>query len=304
MSKIGDREINWNLLGWFIGLLIGVLCYAFAPTNDGALSGYVGIFVGIFSALLVANWLLTMKCTTELAESSKLLALSKARLDDLLKGRDGERGLQWAELNSVVRTSGQNCYLDYSSKFEPHDHGFDVRGEEWSLSAYQRVWEQLVEDQKLRHDQKRSQIVVRATHSNDIAIWGDKAEQLLNLQKDFIDHGGVVVRLLIHQDETGLEQYENIQKRMSDRQVEARLCRLMRTDEVSYDFLWACDNEKDGDMHCVVKWYPGAGGLRLAACKITDLVDDEVRRMWRLFAYRSEAAEGPFKTIPPDRRTV
>jgi hypothetical protein len=223
-------------------------------------------------------------------------------------GGDNQHGRRsrdlWTTLNNVVKQSGHVCLDDYESRFEPNEHGYDVRGEEWSLGAYQRVWEQLVEEQRARNEQKQDGIVVRVTHSNDIAIWGIKAEQLLGLQKDFIDYGGVIVRLLMYQGEEASEAYLNVQERMKAKGIEARLCRLLPTDDVNFDFLWACANEKTAELQCVVKWYPGAGGLRLAGCKITDLVDDEVRRFWRLFAHRSEEAEGKFKNIPDSRRTV
>jgi hypothetical protein len=309
MARLG--KYYWEALILVIGLaaslLFGVLSYVIAPTEDGEIAGYTGLWIGIISGMLVSILLANVKASSELSDHSQTLALSKERLDDLF--REGhlraKRGHHlWPMLNNVVKYSGQACFDDYSSKFEPHEHGFDVRGEEWSLSSYGRVWEQLVEEQKTRNEQGRSKIIVRATHSNDIGIWGDQAEHLLSLQKDFLSYGGIVVRLLLYRTEEPSEEYQSIKEKMESKGIEARLCKQLQWDAAGFDFLWACDNEKAGELHCVVKWYPGTGGWRLMGCEITDLVDDEVRSSWRLFAHRSEEIEGPFKCIPEDRTTV
>ncbi|MFO0885459.1 MAG: hypothetical protein U0894_14940 [Pirellulales bacterium] len=311
-------EIILNLVSFILALLLAIFSYVFFPDpTSGNIGAYVSFWIALFVTLCMPPWLLTIKMAIDVADVQKRADENHRLISDAIKLLNDHRHTRdideiWAGANELIRVAGRMSQNDHSAKFLANEHGFEVTGEEWSLSGYQRVWEQLVEFQKrIQSENSGRCIVARITHSNDIDIWNEngkagasRAESLLDLQENFIKHGGVIVRLLLYQGEQPGEIYESVAKRMQSIGIESRLCELKSDDEARFDFLWACLDEKNDEMHCVVKWFPGTGGLRLAGCEITDIADDEVRRLWRLFGGRSERKDGPFKHIPATRITT
>jgi hypothetical protein len=331
-------EIILNLASFAISLVFGIICFVYFP--DGAAAGdknatttaaYTALIVGVLTNFALTNWLLAMKAAIDIAENREITKGNDQRLkttldeskifrDQLLDRLQSYENTiapeyknldrLWAGVYGPVRNAGRASHKDYTQKFQTNDHGYEVYGEDWSLSAYSRVWERLVEEQKqLQSHGNKDMLIARVTHSNDIDIWNangagrSRAEGLLSLQRDFIRHGGVIVRLLLYRASDSLDKYHHVKDAMESIGIETRLCELDSTDDAPFDFLWATSNEASENQHCVVKWYPVAGGLRLAKCEITDLADEDVRRIWRHFAIRSENIEGNFESIPHDRQT-
>jgi hypothetical protein len=333
-------EIILNLLSFAVALIIGIVCFVFFP--DGAVSGgpgavthaaaYTGFVVGLLTTFALTSWLLAIKSAIDVAEIRGIAKANDERLTiAIAHGEDSRSQIlnrlqqlegalapananldrSWAAVYPLVRNAGKASYKDYSQKFQTTDHGYEVSGEDWSLSAYARVWERLVETQKqIEADGSNRVLIARVTHSNDIEIWNangpfgrSRAEGMLSLQRDFIKHGGIIVRLLLYRPGESIETYTQVKEAMEEIGIETRLCELDLTDEAEFDFLWATTAEDSENQHCVVKWFPVIGGRRLARCEITDLADEDVRRLWRHFAIRSEGKEGSFRNIPKDRQT-
>ncbi len=296
-------EIVIVLGSLFIAVVTGVIFFAWCPApGDSSITAYAALWISIFLAICIIPLFVTLKMSIELTE------LRAKSFGSAGNGHSKSfRPPGWDDTNDIVRTSGMGVEKEFNERLTFFKGGYEVRGEDWSLSAYEIFWNRLVERQQMLSGRKGT-LVVRITHANDIGIWDPeqrkdrRIDRLYEHQKKFIEYGGCIVRILLHRGEAN-ETYKSVLTRMLAVGIEARLLELTEADAFSYDFLWVCDSEHSGGTHAVVKWISAAGGIRLASCEVHDSCNEEVRRIWGEVAGRSERQDGPITKIPANRQT-
>lgn len=234
--------------------------------------------------------------------------------------------LSLSRKNAYVERIG-NTYLDQIfPSISTSKKDFAVKGEVASLDLYVILWKEIVILQKkianqclnidgsLNHEEfEKKKLIVRAIHSNDIRLldteYTPQANELLEQQVNFVENGGVIIRLLTSHDQEIPENYKSTQKKMIANEIDARFVTYYgsgKTDH-DYDFAWITNNEFGNfqsklSVNIVAKWYSGAGGRMLRKCEIHDGLEKEVYTLWDTLATRSEKDNGAFKKIPSFRK--
>ncbi|MEM6737140.1 MAG: hypothetical protein AAF620_13840 [Bacteroidota bacterium] len=183
--------------------------------------------------------------------------------------------------NSILKDFSINLIGTYLKGFSNTSYGIELTGEYWALRTYMEFWDFLVKVQIEKEARGRDCVIARCTHSNDISIWkeSDKAYKefsydLYRLQREFIKHGGKIVRVFIGEDDAANDDYQEVMKRMEQMGIETKYLSQDETVERSFDFMYMPDEE------LAMKWITGARGRRLAKCIIEARVDLEVKSAW------------------------
>jgi len=209
--------------------------------------------------------------------------------------------------NEVVRRIGNRTLDEFQKLFATTRYGYEVHGEHQSLMAYRVFWDELVRlQQRIKkapgYVREEMCLIARVTHSNNVELWMPQhyqiAQDLLKLQKKFIDEGGVIVRLLVSTAPEPDPNYETTIKEMKDIGIEARF--LHDRYKFDYDMLWV----SNPNHNIVLTWHSGQNGKGLSHCRIMDHVDSTILSMWENLAGTSEKDEGVFELIPVNRRIL
>lgn len=214
--------------------------------------------------------------------------------------------LSLSERGTAVHRMGSRTLNDVLGLFDVTRRGYIVHGEQLSLLAYVQFWREMLHTQheinKVSTDPDATRLIARATHSNEIELWipehNQAAQELLSLQKQFLEAGGRIVRLLLSHTQTPTELSERVRAKMETYGIEAR--HLYYPHPFEYDFIWVSTLEAD----IVLTWYSGANGKGLSRCEVVDGVEPPIERMWERVGTASEDADGPFRTVPPGRHRV
>lgn len=214
--------------------------------------------------------------------------------------------LSLSERGRTVHQMGSRTLDDVLRQFDVTRHGYMVHGKHLSLLAYIQFWHEMLHVQreinKVATADDATRLVARATHSNEIELWipehNQAAQELLSIQKQFVEAGGVIVRLLLSNSQKPTELSEKVRAKMDSYGIEAR--HLFYPHPLEYDFIWVSNL----DLDVVLTWHPGADGRGLSRCEVVDGVESDIERMWERVGTASEDADGPFEKIPPGRHRV
>jgi hypothetical protein len=319
MSASKIKKYRWlqilviQTISIIVSIVFSIITYACYPEEVKNFAPYIAFIVGTIITFTIPTWATSINSEVTINEvKDQISDLNEVLKKTLHSNANNNHSFSRTSLiNDVISRSEDEIYKTYNSKFDRDETGFKVVGQEWSLEAYEVIWRHLVQTQKeLCTKKSKHFIICRITHSTDITIWSTKKElsatamSLLQLQKDFVEFGGKIIRVIIHPNEKPSEDYLQVEGDMRKANIITRLVPVISNAEYNYDFLWASTNESALDCHgdhniqVIVKWHPGNHGVRLKECEITNIVDNDLRRLWRLYANLANVTE-----IPEDRNT-
>ena len=205
----------------------------------------------------------------------------------------------------------------YHGLFSVEDNGFKISDEYLSLISYVTFWKYMLEKQKdLKREAEENNInphdnclVARVVHSNSIDIWTNEHDkykeftnQLLDLQKEFIENKGIVVRVFLGPYEKPNDKYKLAMQKMTENNIESKYLQQTQFNKLPYDFLVMFDEQ------FAYQWYSDTIGDSLASTMIRDFVmkrrdflNEEIIQKWDyLFNYLKRSGD-PITSIPPTR---
>ncbi|MEZ4941273.1 MAG: hypothetical protein R3D58_10405 [Saprospiraceae bacterium] len=194
----------------------------------------------------------------------------------------------------------------YHEEFSIESNGFVITNEYLSLIIYIQFWEYLVAQQKkIPYNSSNSPIIARVVHSNTIHIWTNKHDKykeftnkLLRLQKEFVDAGGIIVRILIGKTFEPDKAYKNVIALMRQYRIDIKYLQQSEYNKLDYDFVLLMDE------NMVLKWFSDASGNTLYKTVIHDFVEKQVWEKWsELFdELKHKGGDHEIKSIPDDRQ--
>lgn len=191
----------------------------------------------------------------------------------------------------------------YHDVFDVNSNGFLISNEQICLLVYCYFWEYLINQQKQRRKENSQNLIVRVVHSNSIAIWvnDDKKYELFNnrllkLQKEFIEYGGIVVRILIGSDPIPNEDYRKVIANMAEFGIECKYLQKNGYTPLNYDFAILLDEKM------TLKWVSDAAGDSLSGMEVRDEIEKEATERWDDFFEELEMKGDPIKSIPLNRQ--
>jgi len=298
-----------EILAIFISSIAG-LCYGLVTlhfTENQFDSITYGLFISVILSCLtlLIQQVRRVPRIQDILQRIQLQQAELKRLIDVLSldgNRVHELRTHLSFLNGAIKAVGSDILDGYLESIKKTEHGFAVDGSFWALKSYEKLWRFLVAEQKKIGSDPDKCLIARITHTNDINLWIPEKEMrsraLLRYQKEFIEAGGKVVRILIGsaKDIRDLEAegYRHAKRLMEESGIEVKYIPKMGED-YSYDFLWV------SNRGYVVKWYSGVGGQALDKCEILDQVDETIIDMWRSLADRAEHEDSKIWSIPPGR---
>jgi hypothetical protein len=317
MNKSTKLEIGWAVFSIVVGLIYGIVSFLFADTSFQA-SVTHGLLIALLSTavsfliILINLYTDSRERLDAMREAGGRVDASVNRIEDGVKGTndllldlcaDKER-LEGFRTNllkrkELVREAGLRTLTNYLNEFRVTPTGFAVRGEQWALHAYTRLWEMMTRSQREIGENPDRCIIARVTHSNDIRLWTREEVHnsfyLLTLQKQFIEAGGIIVRIFVCPDETPNPSYVKVMDEMKEIGIDARYVWQRQIAQFPYDFLCLHDEG------IVAKWYAGADGKTLGMCEIQDQIEDLVEERWNVLADLTHANYGDVQVIPKHR---
>lgn len=204
----------------------------------------------------------------------------------------------------ILKEFGNNMIQKYLEGFKVDNEGITFTGEHWSLSTYIQFWEYLANKQKqIKESKIGDNIIARITHSNDINIWKSDtklyrsySESSYLYQKKFTDNGGIIVRILLGEDDKPNDDYKQVMKKMEGAGIEAKYLPQKYISEKDFDFLFLADEG------IVMKWFSGNKGQKLSKCTIVDNVENVVEQTWaKLYDILNRNDDG-IQSIAPNRQ--
>jgi hypothetical protein len=317
MSGKSDLGSSWlglerylpEILAIFISALVGV-CYGLMTlqfTDDQFDALTYGLFVSVILSCLtlLIQQVRRVPRIQDLLQRIQLQQTELKRLIDILSS-DGDRvhelRTHLSFLKGAIKVVGFDVLDGYIESIKKTEHGFAIEGAFWALRSYEKLWRFIVAEQKRIGNDSDKCLIARITHTNDVNLWIPEKEMrsrvLLRYQREFIEAGGKIVRILIGSaktiDDPEAEVYRQAKKLMEEQGIEVKYIPKMGED-YSYDFLWIANKGY------VVKWYSGVGGQALDKCEILDQVDETIIDMWRSLADRAEHEDSPITSIPKGR---
>ncbi|MCX6316144.1 MAG: hypothetical protein NTW29_02560 [Bacteroidetes bacterium] len=241
---------------------------------------------------------------------------STAKIHDIVDNQDIKvRKL----LNHMARSEPFIKYFytkllkNYHAKFVVQAKGFEIEDEYFSLFSYIDFWNYLVSEQlKLKEIAKNKDIelsenciIARVVHSNSIHIWTNEdnkykffTNKLLLLQKEFIENGGIVVRIFLGSEDKADIHYTKAMENMKDIGVETKYLKKTEFNTLRYDFLLLHDEQ------LIYSWHSDVNGKSLDKTKIEDFNDanEDVIERWDILYKELKSNKDPIIKIPESRK--
>jgi hypothetical protein len=157
------------------------------------------------------------------------------------------------KMKRPVKKATAKIIEDFEQTVSLSNTGVRIDGCEWALRAYQTVWEHLVEEQRRLNSAGKEPIIARITHSNEISVWFRDSDSVIRslyvLQKNFVEYGGVIYRILIKNGTGNTESYEEVKKQMENAGVHVYIID-QENYSAAFDFLLVLDDkgELGGDV--------------------------------------------------------
>lgn len=198
----------------------------------------------------------------------------------------------------MIRDVGLDVISTYLRKIERYNDGFKINGNVWAKEGYIMFWEKMIAEQmEFGFDDDR-RMIARVTHSNDIGIWSNStrvSRRMMQLQKRFIDRGGIILRCLIGKGEHPSEEYLSTMQEMEGIGIEVRYFDINQVEETPYDFLYLHDERM------ILKWFSYQNGKSLGGFSVSQAPESEVVNRWIELYDLAEQQGRPFTKIPPGR---
>jgi hypothetical protein len=115
--------------------------------------------------------------------------------------------------NGPIKKSLKELHEDMTNALKINEEGFSVHNHSFAVSSYLDFWKALVDEQKNRP--KGSGLTALVMHSCSIKIWlGRPFDNVLSLQRDFIEAGGSISRILCGKDNVPDKDYLDVARAM------------------------------------------------------------------------------------------
>jgi len=175
--------------------------------------------------------------------------------------------------DTILEATGRAPIYQFLRDFNVGDSSIEFQSETLSISSYIVFWEKLNDLQKHRVAERKVGLVAKITHSGPIDVWaGDSALALLKLQKEFIENGGKVIRVLIDLESRNgdISKYNNVYEKMKKDGIDVFYLPLDETDDFvhRYDFL-VIDIMDCGLSTYVVRWESDTAFRQIVRSKIS-----------------------------------
>jgi len=289
------KEHGFPLLITIVSILVPVLAYLTgfpaAFKDDPSRAVLLGVVLFLISEVLWLSWqtgsmkratqgatqeskLSTQQIHRDVREMSSLLPnIEKSlaalkgfsdldKLREMLQGRKDSIGRAGLETLNKLTTSMQPLQKN---------RGFVVRSESFALDAYEHYWKILLEEQLGRKKvEPNYHIIVRVTHSSTSHIWDSpNMAHAIRLQKNFIEAGGVIVRVFLNDKLTPPADTLRHMADMRKYKVHVFYIYSGKVTELESDFLWADP--------VLLEWISGQSRDKLSMCRISEPDDTERR---------------------------
>jgi hypothetical protein len=233
-------------------------------------------------------------------------------LDERMSNEDADRKAIRSVRRRLNRLKGSLAELgnltltDYASGFQATDNGWSVIGENHALDVYTAVWDDLVTRQREIGDDDERKIIARVTHSNAIDLWtGDRVphtQELLALQRAFVEAGGMVIRIFLGPDDDPNEEYQRAMTAMDELGIDVRYARRMNSSNPRTghnDFLYLHDDEY------TVTWESDVGGGPIYRTQLIQGPNEDVRKRWNRLWHQAKGFGQTWgqTSIPDGRQT-
>lgn len=179
--------------------------------------------------------------------------------------------------DSILEATGRAPIDQFLKDFNVGERSIEFKSEALSLSSYIVFWRKLVELQRERSASgKKKGVVAKITHSGPIDVWteGESATRLFSLQREFIEYGGKVIRVLIDHgsQSSNVDTYSEVYEKMKHEGIDVLYLPLNKNDfSQQHDFL-VIDLES---FVYVVRWTSDRSGRHIAESRITRYSKDD-----------------------------
>lgn len=283
--------------GVVFGLLFFLVNLVFNEGKDTPTTIVFGIFFG-----LIIDIYITSKNHPENTEKLNKIEESLNSTDKFISKLIANRN-KVTEIEShlfsrkeILKDVGFKIWNDYLNSFEITESGIYLPGEELALNTSIRIWRFLSIKQS---QDKNHPIIARITHSNDVSVWLPEENSISNelyiYQKNFIENGGKIIRILIGHPKQPDERYNKVMNNMKEIGIDVRYFSVEEVGEKEFDFLYLHDES------FVLKWYSGMNGKNIAGCFISDLPDESIINRWATLFFKAKSNGVPITSIPKER---
>jgi len=125
-----------------------------------------------------------------------------------------------------IKNFGKKIIEEYERSIDHVEHGFSLNGENLVLKSYISFWEHLLSEQKKisKEDKNYSGIKANIVHSCSFKIWTNHQfkNELLRIQKQFVDAGGKIIRILCENREKPSEECEASMMALQEHNIDIR----------------------------------------------------------------------------------
>lgn len=179
---------------------------------------------------------------------------------------------------------------------------FVVAGEHLAVQLYIQFWEILVSEQEANKKQNKDPLVALASHTNDVKLWlvsdNEFSQTILDLQRNFTNNGGVIVRILVNKNESHpSSEYQEALCKMKDYGITARYLKS-ETELYGYDIIIV------KDLNIVARWYPSPNKRRLRKCELIEGINQADKSQWNRYYTESVSKDGGFEDIHSSKLKV
>lgn len=294
------------LISIILAIIFGVVINKYAELN---IAVPFSIIVGLLSNVVLLLNFKILNRLPNIEDIQKKIDRQNSANEKIIKQlKDEENKIRdiFIHLSSkkiLFKEFGSSLINDYLSGFVLTKKGVVLRGEYWALKTYLKFWEFLCQEQRKRfEDNNLKGMIARVTHSNDINIWHEGnspykqfSVSLYLVQKEFIDLGGIIVRMLIGPHKEPDDAYKKVIQKMEEIGIEVKYFSVSEVEESDADFLSLEDEE------IALKWHSGQQGKRLASCEVENYVDPAIKRTWDYLYYRADDKGNRVMKIPHKR---
>ena len=119
--------------------------------------------------------------------------------------------------------------------------------------------------------------------------------ELLKLQKQFVDNGGKVVRILLGPEKIASSKYTATIKLMEQYGIEAKYLPISEYSNKRFDYALLYDER------LILKWFSDQIGDGLGEMVIQNDLERKVLTSWAELYYKLQETGNPITSIPPDR---
>lgn len=217
--KEKKNEILVKIVLLLVGLVYGLLDY-FLPTAKILPDS-------IFRAVVVTLILFIIQELTEISARQKSMqkGFNSKELQTFMidnKGLLADLACKFtSELEESIKVNEERLIVDHSVL---------------AISSYLTFWKLLVDIQS----NKKNKLTVLTTHSCDIEIWADYplTRQLLQKQKEFVELGGTVERILCGKGDTPNQKIFDASSQMKNAGVHVFYYNLLSNNVTTHTFAW------------------------------------------------------------------